>query len=581
MFSLAKKHSLLCLILLLAFLGRLYRVNYPLMDAHSFRQADTASVTREFIENNYPIWLPHYHDLGNTQSGLYNLAGYRMVEFPLVNYTLATIFRPFANLDLTTASRIFSALASTLAVALLYALVCRRSQNQTLGLLAALVMALLPYGIYYGRAILPEPFQLTAILGSILLFDFYLEKQTHRLYFATLFAFATALLIKPTSIFTLPLFLLMAWQKYSWKMFFSWHLYLLTFLSILPACLWQRYILFFPTGIPNTKWLLNGDGIRFRPAWWYWLFVVYLWRYWLGYGGVLLLLPGCLPEKLSLKSLRLKGIDCLFSGVTLLLLLLMVVAKLADKIEFLATFFAPFQSEMAIIKVYFPYLLLPCVLFLLLRWLFLVHRSINRFEWWLLFWGGGIFAYLSVFATGNVRHDYYQYLALPFVCILLARGILWWQQRCYQGVVAKVKVKKIYGQPKHAYKRFYLFLSLLPVLGITVLSWHFAWRDNQGKFNVNRFDQVKIAATADKLLPREAVVIADTYGDDTNFLFQTKRHGFASLVSLEEKISYGATYLIRCEKDELFQQLKERFPLLYEDEWGYILHLKEASSAAK
>ena len=82
-----------------------------------------------------------------------------------------------------------------------------------------------------------------------------------------------------------------------------------------------------------------------------------------------------------------------------------------------------------------------------------------------------------------------------------------------------------------------------------VLSWHFAWRDNQGKFNVNRFDQVKIAATADKLLPREAVVIADTYGDDTNFLFQTKRHGFASLVSLEEKISYGATYLIRCEKD--------------------------------
>ena len=76
-------------------------------------------------------------------------------------------------------------------------------------------------------------------------------------------------------------------------------------------------------------------------------------------------------------------------------------------------------------------------------------------------------------------------------------------------------------------------------------------------------------------------MIADTYGDDTNFLFQTKRHGFASLVSLEEKISYGATYLIRCEKDELFQQLKERFPILYEDEWGYILHLKEASSAAK
>jgi hypothetical protein len=71
-----------------AFLVRLYGITNPLADWHSFRQADTASVTREYIKHGVDLLHPKYHDLSNVQSGQMNegkdnVEGWRMVEFPL------------------------------------------------------------------------------------------------------------------------------------------------------------------------------------------------------------------------------------------------------------------------------------------------------------------------------------------------------------------------------------------------------------------------------------------------------------------------------------------------------------------
>lgn len=508
--SIWRRHAYLWAILVLALALRLYRLHYPLLDWHSFRQADTASVTLEFIRHHYPIWQPHYHDLGNTQNGLYNPGGYRMVEFPLVNYLLAIIFAGIDSADLVMFLRLASALVSTLAVAVLYALVYQWSGKKNLALVSALVMAVLPFGVYFGRTILPEPYQLCLVLLSLYSFSVYLQKPTTGKYLATLAFYTLAMLVKPTSIFILPLLLLLAWQQYRARLFLQFELYALAALSILPAFAWQQYILAFPTGIPNTTWLLNGDGIRLRPSWWWWLFYRRLTVEWLGYWGMAFLLAGVLPEKLLPK-----------------------------------------------------------------HW--------SAFTWRLYFWLLSIFLYLVVFATGNVRHDYYQYLALPIVCIVLARGILFLVAKLQEYLKAMLKVKKIYGVPAHAYQNTHLLLASVPVLLWALLAWQFAWRQNMGKFNINRWDQAKIGATANKILPADAVVIADTYGEDTNFLWQTQRLGFASLVSLEEKLERGATHLVRCERDDIYQQLLVQYPLLYEDESGYIFVLSdsEASSQAQ
>ena len=62
----------------------MYRINQTVLDWHSFRQADTASVTREYVKHGMNLLRPRYDDLGSIQSGQDNLEGYRMVEFPIV-----------------------------------------------------------------------------------------------------------------------------------------------------------------------------------------------------------------------------------------------------------------------------------------------------------------------------------------------------------------------------------------------------------------------------------------------------------------------------------------------------------------
>jgi hypothetical protein len=74
---------ILSLIFLLGFIVRLYRINAPLADWHSWRQTDTAAVTYRFKEEGVNLLQPQYFDISNIQSGEFNPKGYRMVEFPI------------------------------------------------------------------------------------------------------------------------------------------------------------------------------------------------------------------------------------------------------------------------------------------------------------------------------------------------------------------------------------------------------------------------------------------------------------------------------------------------------------------
>ena len=73
-------------ILIGGFLVRLYKIDNPVADWHSWRQADTASVTRVYLQEGLNLLYPKYHDVSSIQTGLTNLEGYRMVEFPLFNF---------------------------------------------------------------------------------------------------------------------------------------------------------------------------------------------------------------------------------------------------------------------------------------------------------------------------------------------------------------------------------------------------------------------------------------------------------------------------------------------------------------
>src|SRR3989344_434366 len=85
----------LVLILVLGFIVRLYRFGSPIADWHSWRQADTSSVSRNFVKNGFDILHPKFDDISNIASGMDNPEGYRFVEFPLYNLHQATFFLLF------------------------------------------------------------------------------------------------------------------------------------------------------------------------------------------------------------------------------------------------------------------------------------------------------------------------------------------------------------------------------------------------------------------------------------------------------------------------------------------------------
>ena len=281
----------------MAFVLRLYRINNPVADWHAFRQADTASVTREYVKaSKIDILRPEYHDLSNIQSGLENPEGYRMVEFPFINAALASVLKVFPNWDLVLFSRLASVFASLGTIICLYFLVKDISNKKTAEL-TALIYAVLPYSIYYSRVILPEPYFLFFSTLSIWRFSAYLKNKKISAYLLSVLALALAALLKPFVIFLAPVYLALIWQNGAFKKLKDWKLYFYPFLAFLPLLACRDWILNFPTGITASDWLLNGNQIRLRPAWFRWLFYERLGKLFLGYFGLLLLIANLWSKK--------------------------------------------------------------------------------------------------------------------------------------------------------------------------------------------------------------------------------------------------------------------------------------------
>src|SRR3989344_340765 len=183
------KLSILVLILFLGFLLRLYRFDNPIADWQSWRQADTSSVSREFVAKGFDVLHPKYHDLSSLSGGrLENPEGYRFVEFPIYNIFQAGLYKLFGTFTLEQWGRlvsIFSYVFSSLFIFLLL----RKYVSEKIGLVGAFFYSFLPFNIYYGRVILPDPMTIMAILGGIYFFDRWIEnpvnskRQTVNIYF--------------------------------------------------------------------------------------------------------------------------------------------------------------------------------------------------------------------------------------------------------------------------------------------------------------------------------------------------------------------------------------------------------------
>lgn len=273
---------LLLFVLTVALIPRLYRLNTPLADFHSWRQADTAAVARTFTRDGFNLLLPKYDDLSNVQSGFENPEGYRMVEFPLYNAAFAGLYVLFRQLPLEVWGRIVSIISSLIVTASIYFLV-KKEIDRGAALIASLIFAVLPFSVFFSRVVLPEMTALAFVFTGLVLLHRFEETNNRFISWIWLIAaglmLAAGILTKPTVIFFGVSYVYLFFRKYDIQAFKKFQPYLFAIISLLPLYLWRQYILKYPEGIPYSEWLftrvntyMGMQDIFFRPAFFRWIF---------------------------------------------------------------------------------------------------------------------------------------------------------------------------------------------------------------------------------------------------------------------------------------------------------------------
>ncbi len=316
----------LTLFFVLGFIFRLYRFDSPIADWHSWRQADTSVVSRNFVQNGFNLLHPKFDDLSNVPSGIDNPQGYRFVEFPIYNLFQGFFYKSLGVFTLEEWGRLVSIIASMLSALFIYLIVKKRF-GASAGFLSLIFFLFLPFNIYFSRTILPDPSMVMAVLGGIYFFGLWLdniEKNDRKkwLYFIfSLVLTSISFLLKPYALFfTLPIFYL-SFEKFGIKLFKRWQLWVFGIVSVIPLILWRWWMLSFPQGIPQSNWLFNEGNIRFKGAFFYWLFGERISKLILGYFGLPLLILGFL--RLHLK----KDLLFLLSFVGASLIYMVVIAR--------------------------------------------------------------------------------------------------------------------------------------------------------------------------------------------------------------------------------------------------------------
>lgn len=486
---------LLLLILLGGFVVRFYRFNNPVADWHSWRQADTSSVSRNFIKYGFDIMHPRIDNISNVQSGLDNPQGYFFAEFPIYNILQAGGYVLFGHFTIEEWGRLVSIFSSVIAIFFTYLLV-KRHANIISALAAAFFYAFMPFAIYYGRTILPDSLGLAFLLGGIYFFDVWIgkiklrnettvEKTKHVAFFiVSLLCSASALLVRPHVLFYSLVFIYLIWAKWQFALFKRWQLYIFVILAVLPFGLWRLWMTQYPEGIPASAWLFNGGNIRFTGAFFYWIFAERLGRLILGYWGVALLVLGLLWK--GKKSF---------------------------------------------------------------------HDSKAHWGFFAVFFLSSL-VYLTVIARGNVQHDYYQYITIPSVVMLLGCGIGF-----------------IFQAPKDFVNRWMSY-ALAGI--ITIFTLAFGWYYIRDYFNINNHAIVKAGQIVDATTPKNAKIVAN-YGGDSSFLYQTNRFGWASfekpLPEMVDKL--GADYLVLVNPTTADYGLETQYKLVSGDPDYLLFNLHE------
>ena len=248
------QNSPVLFLIVLAITIRIYNINSPIIGIHSWRQSDTAAMSRNFYENGFNFFYPQIDWGGNSP-------GYCETEFPIYSFIVALVYRLFGVSEFW--GRLLSIIFFLVALYFLYKLLLKLLDKK-IAFWSCLFFVMLPLNTYYSRTFQPESMLLMCSVIGIYYFTNWLDSQKLQdlILSGTFVALASLIKVLPIIYLGIPLFYL-AWTKFGIRVFSQISLWIYSIFILASVALWYYHAhqLFLEYG--NTFGFWSGSTNRY------------------------------------------------------------------------------------------------------------------------------------------------------------------------------------------------------------------------------------------------------------------------------------------------------------------------------
>jgi hypothetical protein len=242
----------LAAIVVLGLLLRLYHIRDPILDHPGWRQGDQAAIARNFAQLRDDIAYPQVDYDGPPPN-------YIELELQIVPFAAAQLYHVFGVHP--TIGRFLVTLFSLGTIVLIFFFGVELRSVRA-GLLAALLIAIAPGAVYYGRTFTPDSVMVFFMTGTLLFWWRWCERRMPGDYVAALCFGAVAWLAKPPALLILAPIVAVLFARRGWRALTDWSLYVFVAATALPFVLYFRHV----SAIAEWHWFSGITQKHVLPA---------------------------------------------------------------------------------------------------------------------------------------------------------------------------------------------------------------------------------------------------------------------------------------------------------------------------
>lgn len=249
-----KKEIIITIILFaVIFAMRIPNINNPSPEiGDSWRQVDTESIARNFVEHRFNIFYPQFNYEGP-------LPNYIQLEFQITTFIIAILYKMFGYHIFL--ARLVPVILFMISVYYLFKLI-KEIYNIKIAWLGIFIYSVLPLTLFYSRAIMPESAVLLFFNGAFYYFYmWYKYDKKSNLFLSAIFT-ALAISQKTPAVFIGIAMILICIDKYGIRFLKKWELWLFGIISLVPPIIYTKW----SGDVAEFKFVSDIGAIRILPT---------------------------------------------------------------------------------------------------------------------------------------------------------------------------------------------------------------------------------------------------------------------------------------------------------------------------